>query len=242
MEAIRIFHSFDVDLAVEYGLAEAIILNHLWFWIAKNKANGKHQHDGATWTYNSTKAFQALFPYLSNWQIQSALKRLREAGIIQTGNYNELSYDRTLWYAFTDFGKSIMQKTKMDYTKNENGLHENHEPIPDIIPDNIPDIKTDIYIGDKPKKSNGGKKTAFVPPTLDEVKAYCAERGNNINAEQFIDYYEARGWELTKGRKMVDWKAAVRTWERNQYNKQEVGRNGVKLTDDYDHDLDDILK
>ena len=81
-----------------------------------------------------------------------------------------------------------------------------------------------------------------VPPTLDEVKAYCAERGNNINAEQFIDYYEARGWELTKGRKMVDWKAAVRTWERNQYNKQAVGRNGVKLTDDYDHDLDDILK
>lgn len=241
MEAIRIFHSFDVDLAVEYGLAEAIILNHLWFWIAKNKANGKHQHDGATWTYSSTKAFALLFPYFSEKQIRCALARLKADGIIQTGNYNEMAYDRTLWYAFTEKGNSILQNVKNHYDKMSNGSDQKGEPIPDIYTDTITDIKTDIYIGDKPKKSNG-KKTAFVPPTLDEVKAYCAERGNNINAEQFIDYYEARGWELTKGRKMVDWKAAVRTWERNQYNKQAVGRNGVKLTDDYDHDLDDILK
>lgn len=62
------------------------------------------------------------------------------------------------------------------------------------------------------------KKKAFTPPSVQEVQAYCLERGNGINAEQFIDYYTARGWELSKGRKVKDWKACVRTWERNGYD------------------------
>ena len=57
----------------------------------------------------------------------------------------------------------------------------------------------------------------FTPPTVEQIKAYCDERGVYlIDPEQFIDYYEARGWMLAKNRKMVDWKAAVRTWEKNE--------------------------
>ena len=57
----------------------------------------------------------------------------------------------------------------------------------------------------------------FIPPTVEQIKAYCDERGVYlIDPEQFIDYYEARGWMLAKNRKMVDWKAAVRTWEKNE--------------------------
>ena len=63
-------------------------------------------------------------------------------------------------------------------------------------------------------------RTHFKPPTLEEVKAYCIERNNNIDAEYFIDYQEARGWVLSNGKKMKDWKATIRTWERNGYNKQ----------------------
>lgn len=55
----------------------------------------------------------------------------------------------------------------------------------------------------------------FSPPTVDEVKEYCNERGNSIKAEHFIDYYATRGWMLGKV-KMKDWRAAVRTWERNE--------------------------
>lgn len=61
-----------------------------------------------------------------------------------------------------------------------------------------------------------GKKEPFHPPTVDEVRSYCQERGNGIGAEKFVDYYQARGWELKPGQKMKDWKAAVRTWESNQ--------------------------
>lgn len=64
-------------------------------------------------------------------------------------------------------------------------------------------------------------KTAkrFTPPTVDEVRAYCEERGNNVNPEQFIDYYMSNGWKIGGKGKMKDWKAAVRTWERNGYSK-----------------------
>ena len=58
-------------------------------------------------------------------------------------------------------------------------------------------------------------KKRFVPPTLDEVAAYCAERGNGIDPQQFIDHYEAAGWMRGKT-KIKDWRACVRTWERNK--------------------------
>ena len=59
----------------------------------------------------------------------------------------------------------------------------------------------------------------FVKPTLDEVKAYCAERKNHIDPSRFIDYYEANGWKVGKN-PMKDWKAAVRTWESKDKEKQ----------------------
>ena len=57
--------------------------------------------------------------------------------------------------------------------------------------------------------------TRFVPPTVDEVQAYCNERGNRVNPEAFVDFYSAKGWMVGKN-KMKDWKAAVRTWEKSE--------------------------
>lgn len=57
-------------------------------------------------------------------------------------------------------------------------------------------------------------RTRFVPPTLDEVIAYCQERGNSVDAERFVSFYESNGWKVGKN-PMKDWKAAVRTWERD---------------------------
>jgi len=54
----------------------------------------------------------------------------------------------------------------------------------------------------------------FIPPSRDEVIAYCKERGNNIDPQQWHDYYTSVGWSVGKNA-MKDWKAAVRTWECN---------------------------
>ena len=60
-------------------------------------------------------------------------------------------------------------------------------------------------------------KRRFVKPTVDEVRAYCAERKNNIDPQHFWDYYEARGWKVGGRTAMKDWRAAVRTWEKNNF-------------------------
>lgn len=67
------------------------------------------------------------------------------------------------------------------------------------------------------------KAKRFVKPTLSEVKQYCVERNNNVNAEQFYDYYESNGWKVGKN-SMKDWKAAVRTWERSEYRNVKVSK------------------
>lgn len=77
------------------------------------------------------------------------------------------------------------------------------------------EIEKEIDI-DKEKniKRESKKANAFCPPTQEEVEAYCCERQNNVNAQKFIDFYSAKGWMIGKN-KMKDWKAAVRTWERD---------------------------
>lgn len=68
------------------------------------------------------------------------------------------------------------------------------------------------------------KRTIFVPPTLDEVAKYCADRKNSVSPQKFLDFYEMKGWVVGKT-KMKDWKAAVRTWEGNQ--KQSTGKSSL---------------
>ena len=59
---------------------------------------------------------------------------------------------------------------------------------------------------------------------MDDVALYCRERGNGIDAEHFVSFYEAKGWMIGKN-KMKDWKAAVRTWERSRKTKADANAN-----------------
>lgn len=74
---------------------------------------------------------------------------------------------------------------------------------------------TEVRLGeDSLGKDKEEKRKRFTPPTLTDVKQYCEERNNHVDAERFIDFYESKGWVVGKS-KMKDWKAAVRTWEKN---------------------------
>lgn len=142
-------HHFDIDIATEYGVTEAILLNNLWFWVKKNEANEAHFHDGSYWTYSSVKAMVALHPYLSEKKIRNALNHLKDEGVILTGNYNKSPYDRTAWYAFTEKGISIMPKGQMKVDERANQSHQKGEPIP-YIRKYKNQLTEDIYIDPEP--------------------------------------------------------------------------------------------
>lgn len=77
-----------------------------------------------------------------------------------------------------------------------------------------------------------GKNKKFIPPTVNEVSAYCAEHGYSVNAQAFIDYYGASDWYRGKT-KIKDWKKCLATWE---HNKKEVKSNAIgenSVSDDW---------
>jgi predicted phage replisome organizer len=98
-------------------------------------------------------------------------------------------------------------------------------------------IEKDIDIKKKKELSNDNsekEKVRFIPPTIEEVKAYCEERHNNIDPEYFVAFYESKGWMVGKN-KMKSWKSAVITWEKNSRDKGGVknGKSGNTTTKQY---------
>ena len=107
-----------------------------------------------------------------------------------------------------DRKREYRQRIETDKTNVQTNLRQISEKSP-------PEIEKEIHSS---AKSTTTKRKRFEKPTLSEIEQYCIERNNNVNAEQFFDYYESNGWKVGKN-SMKDWKAAVRTWEKNNYNK-----------------------
>jgi predicted phage replisome organizer len=96
--------------------------------------------------------------------------------------------------------KTALLQCNADVTKGNEEIEIEKEKELDIVGTAVPK---------RPKR--------FKPPSVDEVRAYCRERKNMVDAEKFIDYYTSNGWKVGKN-SMKDWKAAVRTWEKNGYS------------------------
>lgn len=125
-------HSFDPVVAKDVGIPAAIIFRNICFWIEKNTHNDRNFFEGRYWTYNSREAWADLFEYMSDNQVRRALEKLRAAGYIDVGNFNEHKYDRTLWY-------SIGQNCPKVMDIPPKALAQSNLPIPDNKPDNKPD-------------------------------------------------------------------------------------------------------
>ena len=223
-------HSFDIDVAVEYGVNPAILLKNIFYWCEHNKANNKHFYEGEFWTFNSGKAFHELFPYLSEKQIRSALKKLEDEGLVICGNFNKSAYDRTMWYAVTQKGKSILQKGKMEDDKRENGITEKVEPIPYI---NTDKKETDVK---QIVNGSGGKPTTRTQEPKTKYGEYKHVQLTDKEVDRlFNDYGEQKVHEAIKlldeyieekGYKSKNHNLAIRRWvmsavdERQQKNKR----------------------
>lgn len=98
---------------------------------------------------------------------------------------------------------------------------------------NIRNINKDDNVLSKESKADKSahKTTRFVKPTLEQVQSYISEKGYSIDANRFVDYYESVGWKVGRNG-MKDWRAALRTWQRNNRNQPRNSEIGVVLHDD----------
>ena len=115
-----------------------------------------------------------------------------------------------------DRKREYRQRIETDRTNVQTNLRQISEKSPPEIEIELEkDIKIEKEIHSS-AKSTTTKRKRFEKPTLSEIKAYCIERNNNVDAQHFYDYYESNGWKVGKNA-MKNWQAAVRTWEKNSY-------------------------
>lgn len=143
-------HSFDTDHAKAYGPLEAVLIYNTQFWIIKNRANGRHQYEGRTWTYNSIKAFGELFPYLSEKQIRRLIESLIAQKVLMVGNFNSNPYDRTRWFAFVDECLFLDGRSELPKRANEKAQVGRSS------------VKTDNKPVDKPTTTAEASKDALI--------------------------------------------------------------------------------
>lgn len=188
-------HSFNVGIARDYSPNMSLWLCHLGFWTEKNLANNKHIHDGLVWCFDTLDAICDYFPYFSRRQIETLINNSVDEGLVQRGNYNHTSYDRTGWYALTPKAYlyfqhlltdkylnrlflSISQICEMDFTEFVNGFPRSVTTIPDTDPDTDPD------------KESGGVEpspTLVKFPSKKEIQANAA-----FNDEKLKSFFNTK--------------------------------------------------
>ena len=135
-----------------------------------------------------------------------------DSGVIVIKHWRINNYLRSDRYQSTTYleeKETLTLDDKNAYTEKDKCVG-----IPSI---GIPSIGKDSIVKDSIDNNIGGKK--FTPPTVEEVREYCLERKNSVDPETFINFYESKGWFVGKN-KMKDWRACVRTWERNRNSTQ----------------------
>ena len=126
------------------------------------------------------------------------------------------------------------------FRENRSSVTENNGYITESVTENNADVTESVTNDNESKsksksksidieldvKESKPKKSRFIPPTVEEVSAYCRERGNSVDPQRFVDYYSSKGWMIGKN-KMVDWKASVRTWERKEKENPSPRQNST---------------
>lgn len=102
---------------------------------------------------------------------------------------------------------------------NDNTVTESITPITVSVSGSV-SVSDSVSVNESPsetkrEKQAKEKRKRFSAPSVDEVRDYCRERGNSIDAETFVDFYASKGWKVGSS-PMKDWQSAIRTWEKRE--------------------------
>ena len=235
-------HFFNVDIAKEYGVNAALIFQNLVFWIKKNEENGNNFRDGTYWTYNSRKQYNELFPYMSLYQINAAFKTLINNGLIITGNFNNNSYNQTLWYALSELGLSKVIDSSIESPETAVGLVDNDDLL--FTNNNTNEIaNSESYNAQQPLASsskNGMKSYGEfnnVKLTDVEYEKLVNDYGRTI-ANDFIDRLDRH--IASKGTRYKNHYATLKEWIIRAVNEGKLNVKASKEAEEYIEFVDSI--
>lgn len=118
-------HRFNVDMAVKYGLPEALLIAYIHHWMYVNRAANRTDHfiDGRWWTYGTIRQMAEVFPYFSEYALQRILTKLIKAEIVLSGRFNRSNINQTRWYSLNDEVTKYLDA--IEYAKSQNGASPN---------------------------------------------------------------------------------------------------------------------
>ena len=164
--------------------------------------------------------------------IKQALSMFKELGLIEileNGAIYMLDIQNFIGKGSTEADRQRLYDRRISDERKQKKLTQSRN-LEEILKKSTPEIEIELEKEIKIEKeihssaSTTTKRKRFEKPTLSEIKEYCIERNNNVDAQHFYDYYESNGWKVGKN-SMKDWKAAVRTWERSEYRKPNSKKN-----------------
>nr|DAO53421.1 MAG TPA: DnaD like replication protein [Caudoviricetes sp.] len=163
--------------------------------------------------------------------IKQALSMFKELGLIEileNGAIYMLDIQNFIGKGSTEADRQRLYDRRISDERKQKKLTQSRN-LEEILEKSTPEIELEKEIKiekeiDSSAKSTTTKRKRFEKPTLSEIKAYCIERGNKVDAQHFFDYYESNGWRVGKN-SMENWQAAVRTWERSEYRKPNSKKN-----------------
>lgn len=208
-------HSFNITLAEKYGVEQAILIEHIYWWVHKNECDGIEDmaKDGKVWCRSTAKGFAKYIPYLKPDKIWRILRKM-EGHILLVGNFNKQALNQTLWYTFTDEFKKELEDLNYDFENFKNANLKNEKSYNSII--NNPINKEDKIKEDKEKvlsDDNTKKGVRFIKPTIEQIVEFISEKKLDVDAEKFFFHYESVGWKVGN-KPMKDWRAACHKWAR----------------------------
>lgn len=178
--------------------------------------------------------------------IKQALSMFKELGLIEVlenGAIYMLDIQNFIGKGSTEADRQRLYDRRISEERKQNKLTQSRN-LEEICKKSTPEIEIELEKEieiekeiHSSAKSTTTKRKRFEKPTLSQITQYCLERNNSVNAEQFYDYYESNGWKVGRN-SMKDWKACVRTWERNGYDKPIKKKNNKQ---DALNDMRDLM-
>ena len=207
-------HSFDVNVACKIGLEKAILIQHIGYWLIKNKANHTCYKDGSYWTYTSSEALAEIFPYLNSRSIRRYMTELERDGYIKSAQFKKQNFWHIKYYALTKDGCKLLNlpedfnsisnssgqtvQTKSGQTDHSNIYNNNiyNNNIYNNIREEIVDENSlDIYY------------------TVDDVKECGIPLGlSEEECEAAYHHYNAQGWKRANGLPITNLASLLSTW------------------------------